>query len=205
MKITVDHLFTFKSGITCNRLTCKTEFGGRGGSKVIFDHNIYAREPLDTRKFKKLMAENGFEGLEGLFCDGDCIREDSEAFTKMNNFLVDFSNKLDDEQNTHPFAWDIEFIKQLKKTENGGIYAFYVVLEKGTLAAKIPYYCYADDFKEYDQIIDFVNGKMVSLYGESLAKKIISTRVEDLIGKKDDFNAIVKILTEDSKKNNAQY
>ena len=46
---------------------------------------------------------------------------------------------------------------------------------------------------------------MVSLYGESLAKKIISTRVEDLIGKKDDFNAIVKILTEDSKKNNAQY
>lgn len=92
-------------------------------------------------------AEDGDEWDEPLtfLCQIRC--EDIAAFTKMNNFLVDFSNKLDDEQNTHPFAWDIEFIKQLKKTENGGIYAFYVVLEKGTLAAKIPYYCYADDFK----------------------------------------------------------
>ena len=46
MKITIEPTFTYKSGITCNRLTCKTEFGGRGGSKVIFDNNIYAKEPL---------------------------------------------------------------------------------------------------------------------------------------------------------------
>ena len=205
MKITIEPTFTYKSGITCNRLTCKTEFGGRGGSKVIFDNNIYAKEPLNLRKFKKLMAENGIEDLDGLFCDGDCIKEDSEVFTKMNNFLVDFSNTLNDEQSKQPFSWDVEFIKQLRKTAKGGVYAFYVVLEKGVKAGKIPYFCYADDKNEYNQIIDFVDGKMVSIYGKELAKRIISSRVGELVRGKDDFNEIVKILTEDSKKNNSRY
>ena len=123
----------------------------------------------------------------------------------MNNFLVDFSNTLNDEQSKQPFSWDVEFIKQLRKTEQGGVYAFYVVLEKGVKAGKIPYFCYADDKNEYNQIIDFVDGKMVSIYGQELAKRIISSRVGELVRGKDDFNEIVKILTEDSKKNNSRY
>lgn len=205
MKITIEPVFTFKSGVISHRLTCKTEFGGRGGSKVIFDNIIYAKEPLDLKKFKKFMAENGIEGLDDLFCDGDCIKEDSEVFTKMNNFLVKYSNPIHDEQDKQPFSWDMEFVKLVKKTEKGGLYAFYVVVEKGSKAGKIPYFCYADDYKQYDQIIDFVDGKMVSIYGQELARRIISSRVDDLIKGKDDFNEIVKILTEDSKKNNSRY
>ena len=79
------------------------------------------------------------------------------------------------------------------------------MVEKGSKAGKIPYFCYADDYKQYDQIIDFVDGKMVSIYGQELARRIISSRVDDLIKGKDDFNEIVKILTDDSKKNNSKY
>ena len=151
------------------------------------------------------MAENGIEGLDGLFCDGDCIREDSEVFTKMNNFLAKYSNAINDEQSTQPFSWNVEFIKKLKKTEKGGVYAFYVVVEKGVQAGKIPYFCFAEDKNDYNQIIDFVDGKMVRIYGEELAKRITSSKVDDLIKGKADFNEIVKILTEDSKKNNSRY
>ena len=205
MKIAIEPVFTFKSGVVSHKLTCKTEFGGRGGSKVIFDNMIYAKEPLDLKKFKKLMAENGIEGLGDLFRDEDCIKEDSEVFTKMNNFLADYSNSINDEQNKQPFSWDVEFVKLARKTEHGGVYVFYVVVEKGSKAGKIPYISYADDYKEYDQIIDFVDGKMVSIYGQELAKRIISTRVEDLIRGKEDFNEIVKILTADANKNNSRY
>ena len=43
--------------------------------------------------------------------------------------------------------------------------------------------------------MDFIDGKMVSIYGQELAKRIIESRVKNLIKGKDKFDEIVNILT----------